>query len=71
MNEPANFIDGDFNGCSSTDSVHWEKPQYIPNVVGGHLNYKTICMSARHYAGVHYDLHNVYGFLETIATYRL
>ncbi|XP_025416315.1 lysosomal alpha-glucosidase-like isoform X2 [Sipha flava] len=69
MNEPANFVDGDLNGCLSFESDHWENPQYLPNIVGNHLNYKTICMSARHYAGVHYNLHNVYGLVETIATY--
>jgi len=71
MNEPANFVYGDLNGCSSLESEkHWEIPQYLPGIVGGHLNYKTICMSARHYAGIHYDLHNLYGLVETIVTHK-
>lgn len=70
MNEPANFVNGDLNGCSSSKSHHWETPQYIPGIVGGYLNYKTICMSASHFAGVHYDLHNLYGLTETMATYE-
>jgi lysosomal alpha-glucosidase len=70
MNEPANFVNGDFNGCSSFKSDHWELPQYIPGIVGGQLNYKTICMSASHFAGIHYDLHNLYGLVETISTYK-
>lgn len=70
MNEPANFIDGDLNGCSSSEFDRWESPQYLPSINGGHLNYKTICMSARHHAGIHYDLHNLYGLVETIATYE-
>ncbi|XP_060837223.1 lysosomal alpha-glucosidase-like [Rhopalosiphum padi] len=69
MNEPANFVNGDFNGCSSFKSDHWELPQYIPGIVGGQLNYKTICMSASHFAGIHYDLHNLYGLVETISTH--
>ncbi|XP_060863594.1 lysosomal alpha-glucosidase-like isoform X3 [Metopolophium dirhodum] len=69
MNEPANFVNGDFNGCSSYESDHWEVPQYIPGIVGGHLNYKTICMSASHFAGIHYNLHNLYGLVETISTH--
>lgn len=70
MNEPANFVDGDLNGCLSFESDHWETPQYLPDIVGNHLNYKTICMSARHHAGVHYNLHNLYGLVETITTYK-
>lgn len=67
MNEPANFVNGDLNGCSS---IKYETPQYIPGIYGGLLNYKTICMSANHYAGIHYDLHNLYGLSETMVTYK-
>ncbi|XP_029347280.1 lysosomal alpha-glucosidase [Acyrthosiphon pisum] len=69
MNEPANFVNGDLNGCSSYKSDHWEVPPYIPGIVGGRLNYKTICMSAIHFAGIHYNLHNLYGLVETISTH--
>lgn len=70
MNEPANFVDGDLNRCLSIEYDHWETPQYIPGVYGGHLNYKTVCMSANHYAGIHYDLHNLYGFSQTMVSYE-
>ncbi|XP_050537143.1 lysosomal alpha-glucosidase-like [Daktulosphaira vitifoliae] len=68
MNEPSNFVNGDWQGCAFNDSYNWENPQYIPNIQGGVLKYKTICMSAEQHSGRHYDLHNLYGFTEAIIT---
>ncbi|CAI6349419.1 unnamed protein product [Macrosiphum euphorbiae] len=68
MNEPSNFVNGDWEGCKFTNSSSWENPQYTPSIAGGKLNYKTICMSANQHAGLHYDLHNLYGFSEAITT---
>ncbi|CAG9860741.1 unnamed protein product [Phyllotreta striolata] len=65
MNEPSNFLSGSFDGCPDS---RWERPPYDPDVDGGILNYKTLCMSARHYAGSHYDVHNLYGLSEAIVT---
>jgi lysosomal alpha-glucosidase len=65
MNEPSNFLSGSFNGCPKSSL---ESPPYLPNVDGGVINYKTMCMSAKHYAGLHYDIHNLYGFTEAIVT---
>ncbi|XP_060576451.1 lysosomal alpha-glucosidase-like, partial [Ruditapes philippinarum] len=38
-------------------------------VVSGKLYTKTICASAKQKLSVHYNLHNLYGFMETKATY--
>ncbi|XP_065580074.1 lysosomal alpha-glucosidase-like [Artemia franciscana] len=65
MNEPANFYNGAKEGCPDNSL---ENPPYTPRVVDGHLQHKTLCMSAQQYAGAHYDVHNLYGFTETIAT---
>lgn len=65
MNEPSNFLSGSFNGCPKSSI---ESPPYMPAVDGGVLNYKTMCMSALHYAGSHYDIHNLFGFAEAIVT---
>lgn len=65
MNEPSNFLNGAFNGCPKSSL---ESPPYIPAIDGGVLNYKTMCMTAKHYAGVHYDVHNLFGFTEAIVT---
>ncbi|CAH0546035.1 unnamed protein product [Brassicogethes aeneus] len=65
MNEPSNFLSGSFTGCP-TNSL--ESPPYVPKIDGGVLNYKTMCMSAKHYAGLHYNVHNLYGLSEAIVT---
>ena len=67
MNDPSNFWDGSGKGCPSTSLDY---PQYAPYVEGGKLWSKTVCMSAQHHAGRHYDIHNIYAFAETIATYK-
>lgn len=65
MNEPSNFLSGSFTGCPNSTL---ETPPYLPAVAGGVLNYKTMCMTAKHYAGLHYDIHNLHGFTEAIVT---
>ncbi len=67
MNELSNFVDGSLQGCSAVNNP-LDNPPYVPNVEGGHLNYKTICMNAKQYAGSHYDVHNICGLAECIAT---
>ncbi|XP_017877498.1 lysosomal alpha-glucosidase-like [Ceratina calcarata] len=65
MNEPSNFYNGQKDGCSQNKLDH---PKYVPKVVEGLLATKTLCMNAKHYLGVHYDLHNTYGTSHAIAT---
>lgn len=65
MNEPSNFLTGTKDGCPKSD---WDNPPYVPAVTGEQLAYKTICMSAKQFMALHYDIHNLYGFTETIAT---
>ncbi|KAJ8950170.1 hypothetical protein NQ314_008023 [Rhamnusium bicolor] len=65
MNEPSNFLSGSFTGCPKSSL---ESPPYLPGIDGGVINYKTMCMSAKHYAGLHYDVHNLFGFTEAIVT---
>ncbi|XP_066250642.1 lysosomal alpha-glucosidase-like [Euwallacea similis] len=65
MNEPSNFLSGSANGCPKSNL---ESPPYLPGVDGGALNYKTMCMTARQYAGLHYDVHNLFGITEAIIT---
>lgn len=64
MNEPSNFYNGHADGCLYNK---YDNPQYIPNVVGGLLATKTICMNAKHHLGLHYDLHNTYGTGQAVA----
>ncbi|CAG9821832.1 unnamed protein product [Phaedon cochleariae] len=65
MNEPSNFLSGSFDGCPNSTL---DQPPYLPKIDGGVINYKTMCMSARQFAGRHYDVHNLYGLSEAIAT---
>uniref|UniRef100_A0A671MMY0 Lysosomal alpha-glucosidase n=1 Tax=Sinocyclocheilus anshuiensis TaxID=1608454 RepID=A0A671MMY0_9TELE len=68
MNEPSNFVQGSVDGCPDSDL---EKPPYTPGVIGGQLNSGTLCVSAQQYLSDHYNLHNLYGLTEAIATHRV
>ncbi|XP_055954358.1 lysosomal alpha-glucosidase [Patella vulgata] len=68
MNEVSNFVSGSTSGCPS-DS-HFEEPPYIPNVSGGKLIYRTMCMTAQQYTSIQYNLHTLYGLLETKASHH-
>lgn len=65
MNEPSNFYSGSEKGCPNTSL---DFPPYTPAVDGGKLFYKTLCMSCSQYDGNHYDVHNLYGYIEAIVT---
>ncbi|KAK3520467.1 hypothetical protein QTP70_024085 [Hemibagrus guttatus] len=66
MNEPASFVHGSVLGCPDTDI---ENPPYTPDVIGGQLNSGTVCMTSQQALSSHYNLHNLYGLTEAIATY--
>lgn len=65
MNEPSNLIEGSLTGCPN-DPL--ENPPYVPAVVGGKLRANTICMTAKHYLGAHYNIHNLFGMSEAVVT---
>uniref|UniRef100_A0A8D2D8J1 Lysosomal alpha-glucosidase n=1 Tax=Sciurus vulgaris TaxID=55149 RepID=A0A8D2D8J1_SCIVU len=67
MNEPSNFVKGSEHGCPNNDL---ENPPYVPGVVGGTLQAATICASSHQFLSTHYDLHNLYGLTEAIASNR-
>lgn len=67
MNEPANFLNGAFDGCPDDEL---ENPPYPTGVDGGTLYTKTVCMTAQQYAGVHYNVHNLYGISESEVTQK-
>ncbi|CAM2722657.1 unnamed protein product [Rotaria socialis] len=66
MNEPSNLIDGSYDGCTNNSL---DKPPFVPNVLGKSLSSKTLCPSAQHAISSHYNLHNMYGYFESIATH--
>ncbi|XP_066291230.1 lysosomal alpha-glucosidase-like isoform X2 [Branchiostoma lanceolatum] len=67
MNEPSNFVDGSTHGCPDNEL---EKPPYTPAVVGGTLAAKTLCASSQQHLSSHYNLHNLYGHFEIIASHN-
>ncbi|KAI1296675.1 Lysosomal alpha-glucosidase [Halotydeus destructor] len=64
MNEPYNFLNGSIVGCPEEDPL--ENPQYVPG--GDPLHIHTLCMTAKHYLGNHYDVHSLYAHYETAAS---
>jgi alpha-glucosidase (family GH31 glycosyl hydrolase) len=64
MNEPSSFNAGSATGC---DNNKWNNPPFVP-LEDGLIYDKTICMDAIQYAGIHYDLHSLYGYYESIST---
>ncbi|XP_051686446.2 lysosomal alpha-glucosidase [Oryctolagus cuniculus] len=67
MNEPSNFVRGSEYGCPNNTL---EKPPYLPGVAGGALQAATICASSHQFLSTHYNLHNLYGLTEAIASHR-
>ncbi|XP_016047998.1 lysosomal alpha-glucosidase isoform X2 [Erinaceus europaeus] len=67
MNEPSNFVKGSLYGCPDNEL---ENPPYVPGVVGGTLQAATICASSRQFLSTHYNLHNLYGLSEAVASHR-
>ncbi|XP_060242269.1 lysosomal alpha-glucosidase isoform X1 [Meriones unguiculatus] len=67
MNEPSNFVRGSQEGCPDNEL---ENPPYVPGVVGGDLQAATICVSSHQFLSTHYNLHNLYGLTEAIASSR-
>ncbi|KAJ7315883.1 hypothetical protein JRQ81_002045 [Phrynocephalus forsythii] len=66
MNEPSNFVDGSLEDCPRNKL---ENPPYVPGVLGGSLKSRTLCASSKQYLSSHYNLHNLYGLTEAIASH--
>uniref|UniRef100_A0A8C5WMN8 Lysosomal alpha-glucosidase n=1 Tax=Leptobrachium leishanense TaxID=445787 RepID=A0A8C5WMN8_9ANUR len=66
MNEPSNFVYGSVNGCPQNDL---ENPPYVPGVYGGSLRAATICASSKQHLSTHYNVHNLYGLTEAMASH--
>ncbi|XP_045214547.2 lysosomal alpha-glucosidase-like isoform X2 [Mercenaria mercenaria] len=68
MDELGTFADGSVTGCDKNSE--YNSPPYLPDVAGGTLYSRTICPSARQKLSTYYNLHNMYGMMETNATYH-
>ncbi|KAM3922289.1 lysosomal alpha-glucosidase-like [Leptodactylus fuscus] len=67
MNEPSNFVPGSVDGCPDNNL---ENPPYVPAVVGDSLLHATLCASSQQHLSSHYNLHNLYGLSEAIASHH-
>lgn len=58
--------------CDNRNVSRWDRPSYhIHTHWDKELYEKTITMTARHYNDVkHYDVHNIYGSVQTVATFK-
>ncbi|CAG2107192.1 unnamed protein product, partial [Medioppia subpectinata] len=65
MNEIANGMSSSVNGCPKGNPL--ESPPYVPKQLSK-LQHHTLCMTAKHYAGVEYNVHNLYAIYEAMAT---
>ena len=70
MNEPANMANGNKDkGCDEKNTLN--NPPFVPGADKELTMYKkTVCPSAKQHLGNHFDLHNMYGFFESKATYE-
>uniref|UniRef100_A0A2K5PEH4 Maltase-glucoamylase 2 (putative) n=1 Tax=Cebus imitator TaxID=2715852 RepID=A0A2K5PEH4_CEBIM len=74
MNEPSNFVDGSVWGCRNQTL---NNPPYVPYLESRDrgLSSKTLCMESRQILPdgsrvQHYDVHSLYGWSQTRATYE-
>ncbi|XP_027701961.1 probable maltase-glucoamylase 2 [Vombatus ursinus] len=64
MNEVSNFLNND----SLCEPNYLNYPSFIPRILDRRLFARTLCMDAEQHWGLHYDVHNLYGYSMTIAT---
>ncbi|XP_044312360.1 lysosomal alpha-glucosidase [Varanus komodoensis] len=66
MNEPSNFVEGSLENCPNNKL---ENPPYVPGVRGASLKSRTLCASSKQQLSSHYNLHNLYGLTEAMASH--
>lgn len=66
MNEISSSVAGSLSGCPNNST--FENPPYVPAVSGGTLRFSTLCATAKQYASIQYNIHNMYGYFEAKAT---
>ncbi|XP_055338532.1 lysosomal alpha-glucosidase-like [Paramacrobiotus metropolitanus] len=65
MNEPSSFVNGSVYGCPNSSL---EYPPYVPSLHVPLMAGRTLCMTAQHYLGLHYNLHSTYGIFMAMTT---
>ncbi|XP_009995095.1 PREDICTED: maltase-glucoamylase, intestinal-like [Chaetura pelagica] len=68
MNEPSNFLRGQYPGCAANDI---NDPPYVPKISDGSLSEKTLCPDSKTYLGEHYNTHSLFGWSQTAPTFNV
>ncbi|CAN0009790.1 unnamed protein product [Bubo scandiacus] len=67
MNEPSNFLRGQYPGCAVNDI---NNPPYVPSISDRSLAQKTLCPDSKTYLGEHYNTHSLFGWSQTAPTFQ-
>ncbi|NXQ52281.1 SUIS protein, partial [Anthoscopus minutus] len=67
MNEPSNFMRGQYPGCADNEI---NNPPYTPSISDRSLAEKTLCPDSKTYLGDHYDTHSLFGWAQTEPTFN-
>ncbi|XP_017666877.1 PREDICTED: sucrase-isomaltase, intestinal-like isoform X1 [Lepidothrix coronata] len=68
MNEPSNFLRGQYPGCADNEI---NNPPYIPSISDRSLSQKTLCPDSKTYLGEHYNTHSLFGWSQTEPTFNV
>uniref|UniRef100_A0A8C4TN34 alpha-glucosidase n=1 Tax=Falco tinnunculus TaxID=100819 RepID=A0A8C4TN34_FALTI len=68
MNEPSNFLRGQYPGCAVNDI---NNPPYVPSISDRSLAQKTLCPDSKTYLGEHYNTHSLFGWSQTAPTFHV
>ncbi|KAM6301712.1 sucrase-isomaltase, intestinal-like [Podargus strigoides] len=68
MNEPSNFLRGQYPGCAVNDI---NNPPYVPSISDRSLAQKTLCPDSKTYLGEHYNTHSLFGWSQTAPTFNV
>ncbi|NXW53314.1 SUIS protein, partial [Eurystomus gularis] len=68
MNEPSNFLRGQYPGCAVNDI---NNPPYVPSISDHSLAQKTLCPDSKTYLGEHYNTHSLFGWSQTAPTFHV
>ncbi|XP_066489729.1 sucrase-isomaltase, intestinal-like [Tiliqua scincoides] len=67
MNEPSNFLNGQYPGCAHNDL---NNPPFVPRISDDSLSQSTLCPDSKTYLGSLYDTHSLFGWSEAAPTFR-
>uniref|UniRef100_A0A8C3QIF6 alpha-glucosidase n=1 Tax=Cyanoderma ruficeps TaxID=181631 RepID=A0A8C3QIF6_9PASS len=68
MNEPSNFMRGQYPGCADNEI---NNPPYTPSISDRSLAQKTLCPDSKTYLGDHYNTHSLFGWSQTEPTFNV